>query len=55
MTYTVDADKLVAVINKLCGTNYDERKNKGTIVSFSEGGDIKILPKRSKIKTLLTD
>lgn len=55
MAITIKADELLDTVNKLCGTNYDNEKQKGKVITICDDGSVTIGAKIISRKKLLVD
>lgn len=55
MAITIKADELLDTVNKLCGTNYDDEKQKGKVITIANDGSVTIGTKTIPHKKLLVD
>ncbi len=55
MAITIKADDFLFTVNKLCGTNYDEEKRKGEVITINDDGSITISAENNQKKNLLID
>lgn len=55
MAITIKADELLDTVNKLCGTNYDNEKQKGKVITIANDGSVTIGAKKVPNRKLLVD